>query len=110
MRGAQVRFLNGTGILFVGPNSPVQLRQLPQPSRYFLSQRLRLESPGPIAFSAIGKIHPRFISQPQQVLQRNDGGIRNRCQDHSNKVPVDFSALSIQVPYTKASLCLDLFC
>ena len=44
---------------------------------FSIRERVGLESPGPVSFSAIGKIHARFGSQPKQILQRNGCCIRH---------------------------------
>src|SRR6185369_8543596 len=64
----------------------------------------------PVSFGAVRKVHTGFSSQPQQVLQWDDGCVRNGSEHGANEIPVNLFAFSVEIIQTKRALALDLFC
>src|SRR5262245_35771703 len=55
------------------------------------------ESPPPVAVGRAGEVHPRRSSQPQNVLQGNDGRVGNRGQSQADHVPVNLAAIGAEI-------------
>src|SRR5262249_11709563 len=86
----------------------IDLRQLGQSFGQVRAELALDEPPPPIAFGRAGQVHPRRGSQPQDVLQGNDGRVGDRGQSQADHVPVNLVAIGAEIIKGKGPLGVDL--
>src|SRR5262245_19081264 len=73
-----------------------------------LGQGFIIKSPNPISFGAVRKVHARLSSQTEQILQRQNRGVRHGSKHRTNEIPMNLGALSVQIFETETPFRRDL--
>src|SRR5215831_11112447 len=57
----------------------------------------RMQTPSPVAARGSWPIHPRVAAEPEDVLNRNDGQRRDRCEHRPDERPVHVATVESKI-------------
>src|SRR4051794_372256 len=81
----------------VALRAPCNLRELPQPLRVLACQRAADEAPAPVVLRVARTVHARIAAEAEDVLHRDDRGLRDRRVRRADQRPCDVVALWSEV-------------